>query len=166
MESLYTAVADVDSYDQFIPYCKRSTITALDPHTKLPEKATLDVGWGDFFEEFESILTYDGNFIPTKEYTVPADGNMGKFKTTVASKSVTAEAANSTMFKKLYTKWTLSPIPNHQDKCAVNFELEFCFNSNLYNAVSKSFGPKLANTMIKAFTERAKKLNELQKNAQ
>lgn len=157
----------MDSYDQFLPYCQKSTITSTDPETNLPTRATLDVGWGNFFEKYESILTYTSRFRSTSSYSadpsarteyVDPDKNITK-------KSVTAEAANSTMFKKLYTKWTIMPVPKHPEKCAVNFELEFCFNSNLYNAVSKNFGPSLAEVMVKAFTERAKELDKIQQKA-
>lgn len=136
-DCLYTAVADVNAYQEFLPYCSQSTITAWDPISKKPLRATLDVGWGQFYETFESRLTYDED-----------------------NTSVIAEAANSTMFKTLYTKWTVKPLPSNPDKCAVNFELKFSFNSGLYNSVSKNFGPTLASIMIKAFTDRAKQLSE------
>lgn len=136
-QALYTAVADVNAYEEFLPYCQKSTITAVDPNTKKPLRATLDVGWGQFNETFESILTYD-----------------------VEDTSVAAEAANSAMFKTLYTKWTVLPVPNRPDKCAVSFELKFSFNSGLYNSVSRNFGPKIAGIMIKAFTERAEHLSK------
>lgn len=138
---LYTAVADVKSYEEFLPYCKESTITARDPETDKPTKAILNVGWGQFEETFESVLKFD------KEDT-----------------TVIAEAANSKMFKTLYTRWTILPLPNAKNnvkKCAVDFQLKFCFNSSLYNTVSKNFGPSISSIMIGAFTKRAKYLESL-----
>lgn len=62
------------------------------------------------------------------------------------------------MFKTLYTKWTVKPLPSHPDRSSVDFELNFCFNNALYNTVSKTFGPSIAKLMIKAFTSRARTL--------
>lgn len=64
------------------------------------------------------------------------------------------------MFQTLYTKWSVQPIPNQPNKCAVSFELKFLFKSALYNSVSKSFGPTIANIMIKAFISRANALSK------
>lgn len=133
---LYNVVADVKSYDQFIPYCQESTITETDAATGRPARAVLQVGWHEFTENFESKLSYDEHM-------------------------VVAEAFNNQMFKSLYTRWTVKPLPAHPDRSAVEFELTFCFNSALYNTVSKNFGPTIAKIMIKAFTDRAKALEAL-----
>lgn len=66
------------------------------------------------------------------------------------------------MFKTLYTKWTVRPMASHPDKSLVNFELNFCFNSALYNSFSKNFGQSIASIMIKAFTDRATEIEKTQ----
>lgn len=123
-------------YEEFIPYCQKSVITGTDAATDKPAQAELQVGWNQFTERFESKLTYQG------------------------TDTVIAEAFNNQMFKTLYTRWTVKALPGQTDKCAVDFELNFCFNSALYNTVSKNFGPSIAKIMIKAFTDRAKELEK------
>lgn len=135
---LYDVVADVHRYHEFIPYCQKSQITEVDPATSRPKRAVLQVGWNQINENFESSLTYDNC-------------------------TVIAEAFNNEMFKTLYTKWVITPAPKNAAIAQVDFELKFCFNSTLYNAFSKNFGPSIASLMIKAFTTRAM---ELQKTVQ
>lgn len=55
---LYNVVADVKSYEQFIPYCEKSEITERDA-VGVPQRATLEVGWNQFSETFESKLQFD-----------------------------------------------------------------------------------------------------------
>lgn len=135
---LYDVVADVHRYHEFIPYCQQSKITEVDGATNRPKRAVLQVGWNQINESFESNLAYDDC-------------------------TVIAEAFNNEMFKTLYTKWVITSAPKNPAIAQVDFELKFCFNSTIYNAFSKNFGPSIASLMIKAFTTRAM---ELQKTAQ
>ncbi|KAF5101816.1 hypothetical protein D0Z00_000678 [Geotrichum galactomycetum] len=132
---LYDVVADVHRYHEFIPYCQQSQITEVDAATNRPKRAVLQVGWNQINESFESSLTYD-------------------------ERTVIAEAFNNDMFKTLYTKWVILPAPKNSAIAQVDFELKFCFNSTIYNAFSKNFGPSIASLMIKAFTTRAIELQK------
>lgn len=126
-------MADVDSYDKFLPYCLESKITSFDKKTSKPSRAILKVGWQQFEESFESKLKY-------------------------TESSVVAEAANPQMFNELYTKWTVRPVKGNDHKCVVDFALRFSFNNPLYNSVSSNFGPSIASMMVQAFQDRAEEL--------
>lgn len=127
---LFNVVSEVEHYHEFIPYCLESTITSRNPSTQLPERAELLVGWNSIKDRYESRLTIDSE-----------------------QKLVVAESSDSTLFKELFTKWKIMDVG--ETKSMVDFELNFWFKSSMYNGVSKSFGPSIAEMMIKAFSERA-----------
>ncbi|KAK9452408.1 dehydrase and lipid transport-domain-containing protein [Limtongia smithiae] len=127
---LYSVVSDVDSYSAFVPYCVTSIVTHRDPVTQQPAKATLRVGWKAFDESFESVLTC------------------------VEGASVIAESHKHSLFKTLYTRWQIFPHPQRTDRGRVVLELKFEFANPLYNAVSASFAPAVAQIMIEAFEKR------------
>ncbi|CAN6674957.1 coenzyme Q-binding protein Coq10p, mitochondrial [Trichomonascus vanleenenianus] len=133
-ELIYSVVSNVEHYSQFLPYCHESTITQYDTQSK-PKRAILKVGWKQFEETFESHVECSDN-------------------------TVTARVANEhPLFTTLYTQWSIHPIPNQDKKCVVDFQLQFAFRNPIYNTVSKSFGPTLANIMVKAFRDRAHDLH-------
>lgn len=55
---MYDIVADAKLYSLFIPYCKESNVTSVDPANGRPDKIELKVGFGSFEESFVSQLTY------------------------------------------------------------------------------------------------------------
>ncbi|KAK9471973.1 dehydrase and lipid transport-domain-containing protein [Dipodascopsis tothii] len=132
-DRLYAVVSDIDAYERFIPYCKRSKVTARDGAGE-PAEATLGVGWQSFDESFESRLTCT--------------------RPTV----VVAEALNRTVFRTLYTRWTLAPAAGGRHT-RVDFELRFWFQNPLYNAAASSFGGAVSELMIAAFEKRARELD-------
>lgn len=129
---MYSVVGDVQQYHEFVPYCRRSHVTAQE--NGRPSRATLIVGWDSIEEEFESRLAYT----PT---------------------TVVAEAANNNMFRELKCEWTVKPVQD--DKCMADLKLTFAFQNNMYNLVSKAAGPAVSRAMIHAFSQRAEKLAEL-----
>lgn len=123
---MYSVVGDVEHYHKFVPYCKRSEVTAHE--NGKPSRATLIVGWDAIEDEFESRLSYT----PT---------------------TVVAEAADNNMFKELKCEWTVKPVQD--DKCMADLKLTFAFQNNMYNLVSKAAGPAVSRAMIQAFSNRA-----------
>lgn len=126
---MYDVVGDVEQYQEFVPYCKRSHVTAHE--NGHPSRATLIVGWDAIEDEFESKLTYT----PT---------------------TVVAEAANNKMFKELKCEWSVKPVQD--DKCLADLKLTFAFQNNMYNLVSKAAGPAVSRAMIQAFSNRAQEI--------
>lgn len=129
---LHAVVSDVGSYHKFLPYCQNSIVSCTDSNNK-PTRAGLMVGYKGFNEQFESIVQCDSN-------------------------TVAAECIDTQLFDTLKTKWKFYDIKGKSNKTRVEFELEFAFNNSLYNTVSKSFGPTLAEIMVKAFQDRAAEL--------
>lgn len=174
--SLYTLIADVDSYAEFVPYCLESTVTkwsAADKHgNKWPSEADLKVGWGGFEETFTSRLFCVPETVVEalggKAITSIPKSDLAHHESTLNSRST----ANS-IFESLSTKWTLKPfhykppasVPHRdktihppRDQTEVNLSIEFRFSNPIYAALSKAVAPKVADIMIEAFERRARKL--------
>jgi coenzyme Q-binding protein COQ10 len=175
--SLYTLIADVDSYSTFVPYCQQSKVTdwsAKDKNGKRwPAKADLRVGWGGYEEVFTSKVFC----IP--DSVVEALG--GDAQTTLSKGDLvhyslnTEDSIASNIFKSLITRWTLKPFhykpPSGQpqadyaihparDQTEVNLSVEFQFSNPVYAGLSKAVAPRIADVMIEAFERRARQLLE------
>lgn len=68
---LYNVVADVKSYEQFIPYCEKSEITERNA-AGVPQRASLEVGWNQFSETFESKLQFDEHTVIVSTLSTPS----------------------------------------------------------------------------------------------
>lgn len=117
--AIYSIIADVPRYSDFLPYCQSSSITRWsNPDAdgkKWPEGAKIVVGWNNINETFYS-----------KIYCVPGkivEAVGGKSKTTLSkdqvahhTESAGAEAqggeetaADQSILTHLLTRWTVSP---------------------------------------------------------
>jgi coenzyme Q-binding protein COQ10 len=174
--SIYSLIADVDSYSNFIPYCQESKVTEWSAEDesgrKWPAKADLKVGWGGYEESFTSKL------FCVPDSVVEALG--GDAQTTLSrgdldhhSASFDTPTTANNMFKSLSTRWTVKPFhykpPSGQpqtdktmhparDQTEVNLTIEFQFSNPVYAALSKAVAPKVAGIMIEAFEKRARVL--------
>jgi coenzyme Q-binding protein COQ10 len=174
--SVYTLIADVDSYSTFVPYCQQSRVTkwsAADKNGKRwPSEADLKIGWGGYEETFTSRL------FCVPDSIVEALG--GEAVTTLPKKDVehhmsTFEGPGSatTVFKSLSTRWTVKPFqhtppygrpqPNNSirpstEQTEVHLTIDFQFSNPIYAALSKAVAPKVAGIMIEAFERRARQL--------
>lgn len=70
---LYSVVADVESYSQFIPFCEHSVITDTDPESGVPRRAVLQVGWNHINERFESELKFSDQIVIVSDSTDSPD---------------------------------------------------------------------------------------------
>jgi len=174
--SLYTIIANVDSYHTFLPYCLDSRVTQWSSPDqtgkKWPSTADLKVGWGGYEEIFSSKL----HCVPDSVVEALA----GEATTSLpssdlkhhASSHPTAGLAND-IFKSLSTRWTIKPFhykppsgrpqtdnATHpaRDQTEVNLVIEFQFSNPIYAALSQAVAPKVAGIMIEAFEVRARKL--------
>jgi coenzyme Q-binding protein COQ10 len=174
--SLYTIIADVDSYSSFIPYCVNSTVTgwsAPDANgRRWPSQADLKVGWGGFEEQFTSrLFCVPGSVVEAlsgEAVTELKKSDIAHYASTLSS----PPTANA-IFKCLRTRWTVvpfspkpptgrtetgrTPVPAREET-EVHLTIDFQFANPVYAALSKAVAPKLAGIMIEAFEGRAKKL--------
>lgn len=92
------------------------------------------------------------------------------------NKDETTAAEDTSLFKYLYTRWTIRPFPYKPpakdegnplygqakakpiEKSDVSLKLEFCFANPIYAAMSKAVAPKVAQLMVEAFERRAGEL--------
>ena len=174
--SLYTLIADVDSYSSFVPYCVESKVTKWSGADKdgerWPSEADLKVGWGGYEEKFTSrLFCVPGSIVEA----LSGDAVTDIPKASLAHHSATFEApatANA-IFQSLSTRWTVKPFhykpPTGQpqtdktlhparDQTEVHLTLNFQFSNPIYAALSKAVAPKVAGMMIEAFEIRARRL--------
>jgi len=178
--SLYTIIADVDSYSTFLPYCLSSRVSAWSsPDTnqkRWPAKADLTVGWGGYQETFTSRL-----------YCVPGsivEALGGEAVTSLSPSEIphhflspnqnqSQKPEANQIFQTITTRWTVKPFhykpPTGQpqtdktehparEQTEVHLTLDFQFSNPVYAALSKAVAPKVAGIMIEAFEVRARKL--------
>ncbi|CZT02557.1 hypothetical protein WAI453_002090 [Rhynchosporium graminicola] len=174
--SLYTVIADIDSYSDFLPYCQESKVTKWSQPDKdgkrWPSEADLKVGWGGYEETFTSRLFCDPGA------TVEALGGEAQTSLTKAdighhSETLDSPAVANNIFKSLSTVWTVRPfhykppsgrpqtdkaVLPAREQTEVHLAIEFTFANPIYAALSKAVAPKVASIMIEAFEVRARKI--------
>jgi len=174
--SVYTLIADIDSYSTFLPYCLESKVikwSAPDKDGKRwPSEADLKVGWGGYEESFTSrLFCVPGSIVEA----------LGGEATTTLSKSdlkhyeasFEAPARANSIFQSLNTRWSIKPfhykppsgkpqtdnaIHPAREQTEVHLTIDFQFSNPVYAALSKAVAPKVAGVMIEAFEVRARKL--------
>jgi coenzyme Q-binding protein COQ10 len=174
--SLYTIIADVDSYSSFLPYCVDSKITKWsEPDTngtRWPSEADLKVGWGGYEETFTSrLFCVPGSVVEALSGEAISESS----KSDVSHHSATfdAPAIPNDIFKSLSTRWTVKPFlykpatgqpetdkTQHpsRDQTEVHLTINFQFANPIYAALSKAVAPKVASVIIEAFEERVRRL--------
>jgi len=174
--SLYTLIADVDSYSTFVPYCQASKVTKWSSPDKTgkrwPSEAYLAVGWGGYEETFTSTLfCVPGSIV--EALGGEAQTILPKSELEHYSSAFDASGSANSIFQSLNTRWTIKPfhykLPFGQpqtdkteypagDQTEVHLNIDFQFSNPIYTALSKAVAPKIAGMMIEAFEVRARKL--------
>ena len=130
-KALFKTVADVSSYDQFVPYCKASTMLGSDGAGG--ERAELKVGFGSFTEAYTSqVRKQDPDWVTAQ-----------------------AEQPNP-VFEHLTTTWSFRSIDQHNTH--VHFHLAYKFRNPLYAAVAGGVFERMSSEMMGAFEKRASSL--------
>ncbi|KAG4439352.1 hypothetical protein IFR05_005164 [Cadophora sp. M221] len=174
--SLYTVIANVDSYSSFLPYCLESKVTKWSSPdkngTRWPSEADLKVGWGGYEETFTSRLFCDPGS------TVEALG--GEAQTSLSNANIEHHSATfdspavaNNIFQSLSTVWKVRPfhykppsgrpqtdeaVLPAREQTEVHLAINFQFANPIYAALSKAVAPKVAGIMIEAFEIRARNL--------
>ena len=134
-ENLYSLVADVRSYPEFLPWCLAARIRQETKHDLV---ADLIIGFNMFRERFTSHVQLNPD---TLEINVAyAEGP----------------------FKYLKNRWVFH---DHADGCEIEFYVDFEFKSRLLQSVIETLFTEAVKRMVRAFESRAdtlftkKKLN-------
>ncbi|KAK4049739.1 hypothetical protein OIO90_005320 [Microbotryomycetes sp. JL221] len=156
-KELYSVIADVDSYQKFLPFAASSTVLSAAKHTpqggKQPQQPQ-DKGW----------LSQQG---PGEKWELDAElriGAMG-FDQSYVSKvgatkweSVSAHAKDTSVFSHLETTWSLKSVESASSsglkRTQVDLYLAYAFVSPLHAAAISATWEKVSGLMIGAFEKR------------
>lgn len=131
MEQMYSVVADVEKYKEFLPFCNESTILCRKEGFL---SANLAIGFPPIRE------TYISNVTLVKPYVVLARAKEGK------------------LFDYLETSWKFIPgLKSIDQSCVIDFYVNFQFKSFLHSQLSHIFFDGLVKQMEKAFITEAER---------
>ena len=126
-----SVVADVASYSQFVPYCRRSVVTIQKPNML---SANLLVG-------FPALI----NLSYTSHVTI------------LSPNLVTAVCGDVKLFKHLKTVWKFSPSSNEKG-CEIDFAVSFAFTNPSHSYIARLFLDSVVRENVEAFVGRAESL--------
>lgn len=129
-KQMHDLVMDIEKYPEFLPWCKQAKITE-----KISEKnlhADLLINFKSFFEKYSSDVKH-------------GESSSGEFFVDVI--------AIRGPFKNLTNKWKFRDLES--GKCAVEFFIEFEFNSIFLTKMIGGIFEKAAEKMMTAFESQA-----------
>ncbi|WP_371194507.1 type II toxin-antitoxin system RatA family toxin [Glaciecola sp. SC05] len=127
-QQMYDLVNDVNSYDTFLPGCRRSEILEQsDSHMRA-----------------KMLLNKAG-----------VDQELVTLNTLTPGRRIDMQLAEGS-FKSLEGGWRFTPLSD--EACRIELELDFTFSSGLVEFAFGKVFKSLANNMVKAFSERAKRV--------
>lgn len=126
-QQMYDVIVDVGSYDQFVPWCLKSTVTKELSPNKF--EADLEVGFQLFNVKYTSIVTTEAPMV------------------------VHSVAADAAVFKHLSNHWEVAQGPT-PGTTWLTFSVDFAFKSILYRQAASLFFDQVQKKMIEAFHKR------------
>ena len=124
---VFSVIAGVEHYHQFVPWCVTSTVTS---RSSTGLKAELSVGFGRFLcGAYTSAVTFE------------------------PSRLVRAVASGTPLFEVLENDWSLSP-GLVRDTTTLRFAVRWRFRSALLGGASEAFKEQVARRMVAAFDAR------------
>ncbi|XP_061445374.1 coenzyme Q-binding protein COQ10 homolog B, mitochondrial-like [Rhineura floridana] len=132
VEQLYDIVADVATYQLFVPWCSSSRVIS---HRNGFLRAELEVGFPPVADHYVSEISL------------------------VPHHQIRAVSKDGRLFQHLETLWQFQPgLPGQLDTCTLKFYVSFEFKSALHSHLASLFFDEVAKRMVSAFEQRAKKL--------
>lgn len=135
--NIYNLVMDIEKYPEFLPWCKAAKITEVISENNL--QADLLINFKGIFEKYSSNILH---------------------KKTSNGFEVNVVAIKGP-FKNLVNKWTI--IENGKNQCAVEFFIDFEFNSFLLSKMIGAIFHKASEKMMDAFETRAASIFKITK---
>ena len=129
-EQMFDLVADIDHYDEFLPWCNSSKIinTSIEGDKKIVI-ADLEIGYDQFV------------------YTYRSEVKLHKDKSEINVRNLDGP------FKYLTNNWKFMELDNNQ--CEVIFDIDFELNISLLDILMKRFFDLAFQKMVEAFVMRA-----------
>lgn len=152
-QPLFTVIASVDSYSQFLPFLTASTVTARDPTTKYPTTAFLTIGYGPLSETFTSRVDCD----PENLVVEARSGARFGVDKKGGQDGRDFPGVSEGIFEYLSTRWELVPLQNGNET-RVQLKIEFEFRSQFHAAVMGAVEGQMAGVMIEAFEKRMREV--------
>lgn len=128
-QQMYGLVDDIESYSQFVPNCKSASIIVREENVV---SATLEVSKSGIAKSFS-----------TKNCLTPHS-------------SIKMELLDGP-FKHLTGEWLFTPLS--EEACKIELYIEFEFSNKLASVAFKSVFSQLVQSMVTAFTDRAKTIH-------
>ncbi|KIW01783.1 uncharacterized protein PV09_06955 [Verruconis gallopava] len=159
---IYSVIADVDSYSNFLPFCESSTVTSWSQPDrdgrKWPSEAELLVGWKGVTEAFTSrIYCIPGRIVEAvsgaTQTTLPRHEIAHHFG---PESSFASKEQKHGVLSHLLTRWTVRQAKQDASSTDVSLAIEFQFSNPIYSAMSGAVADKVASYMIEAFEQRVR----------
>ncbi|KAH0626805.1 hypothetical protein JD844_002030 [Phrynosoma platyrhinos] len=132
VDQMYDIVADVDSYQNFVPWCSGSRVVS---HCNEFSEAELEVGFPPVVERYVSEIS------------------------SVPHYQIRAVSKDGRLFQHLETLWQFkSGPPGKGNTCTLKFYVSFEFKSVLHSQLANLFFNEVVKQMVSAFERRAEKL--------
>jgi ribosome-associated toxin RatA of RatAB toxin-antitoxin module len=129
-EEMFALVTDVAKYCEFLPWCDRSTVIALEPDGM---KAEVGIHFSGIHQTFTTRNTH----VPGRE---------------VRMKLVEGP------FSNLDGCWKFQPVGQEQRACRVSLELHYAFKSTALATLVGPVFDRIAGNLVDAFVKRAEQV--------
>lgn len=131
-DQMFDLVSNIDSYDQFLPWCNKSTVISKKPlkDGSFEMIADLEIGYKSLTYTYRSIvfLSADKNYIEVTNIEGP--------------------------FNHLINKWSFEALPDQ--KCKINFFIDFEIKIKMFNVLISEFFETAFKRMVNSFESRAR----------
>ncbi|GAA5872878.1 hypothetical protein JCM3774_006353 [Rhodotorula dairenensis] len=154
---LYSVIADVDSYQSFLPFTTASRVlnsTSIDPSGDRRDRPVREKGWlrpgaGERWEMDAELRIGAMGFEEGYVSRVEAE----------KERWVKATSKDASMFRHLSTIWSFSPAPGTQPaapRTRVDLYLAYAFTSPIHAAAIQTVWDKVSALMVEKFEQRVR----------